>query len=71
MMTIVIDPKGTARYNEFSRVEEYAFFVFLGGIRIQSIGSDMLTVRDCYSETHMRWWGPAPTGRKELRASAK
>jgi len=46
MPTIVINPKGTARYNEFSRVEEYAFFVFIGDIRIQSIGSDMLTTRD-------------------------
>lgn len=67
MTTIVINPKGTARYNEFSRVEEYAFFVFLGDIRIQSIGSDMLTARDYSSETHVRWRGLARTGRKGLR----
>lgn len=69
MTTIVINPKGTARYNEFSRVEEYAFFVFLGDIRIQSIGSDMLTARDYFSETHVRWRGLARTGRKGLRAN--
>ncbi|MDQ5908887.1 MAG: hypothetical protein QG599_980, partial [Pseudomonadota bacterium] len=69
MTTIVINPKGTARYNEFSRVEEYAFFVFLGSIRIQSIGSDMLTTRDYSSETHVRWRGLARTGRKGLRSN--
>jgi adenine-specific DNA-methyltransferase len=69
MTTIVINPKGTARYNEFSRVEEYAFFVFIGDIRIQSIGSDMLTPRDYSSETHVRWRGLARTGRKGLRSN--
>lgn len=67
MTTIVINPKGTARYNEFSRVEEYAFFVFVGGVRLQSSGSDMLTDRDYSSETHVRWRGLARTGRKGLR----
>lgn len=69
MTTIVINPKGTARYNEFSRVEEYAFFVFIGDIRIQSIGSDMLTARDYSAETHVRWRGLARTGRKGLRSN--
>jgi len=69
MTTIVINPKGTARYNEFSRVEEYAFFVFIGGIRLQSFGSDMLTDRDYSSETHVRWRGLARTGRKGLRSN--
>ena len=67
MTTIVINPKGTARYNEFSRVEEYAFFVFIGGVRLRSFGSDMLTDRDYSSETHVRWRGLARTGRKGLR----
>ena len=69
MTSIVINPKGTARYNEFSRVEEYAFFVFIGGIRLQSFGSDMLTERDYASETHVRWRGLARTGRKGLRSN--
>ena len=69
MTTIVINPKGTARYNEFSRVEEYAFFVFVGGVRLQAFGSDMLTDRDYSSETHVRWRGLARTGRKGLRSN--
>ena len=69
MTTIVINPKGTARYNEFSRVEEHAFFVFVGGVRLQSTGSDMLTDRDYASETDVRWRGLARTGRKGLRSN--
>jgi adenine-specific DNA-methyltransferase len=67
MVTIVINPKGTGRDNEFSRVEEYAFFVFIGSARLQSIGSDMLTSRDYASESDVRWRGLARTGRKGLR----
>jgi len=67
MVSIVINPKGTARYNEFSRVEEYAFFVFIGSARLQVTGSDMLTNRDYASETDVRWRGLARTGRKGLR----
>lgn len=67
--TIVINPKGTARYNEFSRVEEYAFFVFIGDVKICPFGSDLLTSRDYSSETHVRWRGLARTGRKELRSN--
>jgi adenine-specific DNA-methyltransferase len=69
MTTIVINPKGTARYNEFSRVEEYAFFVFIGGAKLQSIGRDMLTNRDYEAETDVRWRGLARTGRKGLRSN--
>jgi adenine-specific DNA-methyltransferase len=69
MTTIVINPKGTARYNEFSRVEEYAFFVFIGGAKLHSTGSDMLTGRDYASETDVRWRGLARTGRKGLRSN--
>jgi adenine-specific DNA-methyltransferase len=68
MTTIVINPKGTARSNEFSRVEEFAFFVFVGKIRLHSTGSDMLTTRDYASESDVRWRGLARTGRKGLRS---
>ena len=67
--TIVINPKGTARYNEFSRVEEYAYFVFIGDVKICPFGSDLLTSRDYSNETHVRWRGLARTGRKGLRSN--
>ncbi len=69
MVTVVINPKGTARYNEFSRVDEYVFFVFNGNIKLQTTGSDMLTGRDYASETDVRWRGLARTGRKGLRSN--
>ena len=69
MVSIVINPKGTARYNEFSRVEEFAFFVFIGDVKLQSGNSDMLTVRNYTAETDVRWRGLARTGRKGLRSN--
>jgi len=34
MVSITISPRSTSRANEFSRVDEYAFFVFVGDIEI-------------------------------------
>lgn len=42
MITSVINPKGNRRDNEFSRCEEYIFFVYFGSAAITSNGSDML-----------------------------
>ena len=36
MVSITISPRSTSRANEFSRVDEYAFFVFVGGVEIGS-----------------------------------
>jgi adenine-specific DNA-methyltransferase len=36
MVSITISPRSTSRANEFSRVDEYAFFVFLGDVEIGS-----------------------------------
>jgi len=40
MVSIVINPKGTGRANEFSRVDEYAFFVFQGDAVVPSTNSN-------------------------------
>lgn len=45
MVTIVINPLGQARKRELARVEEYAFFVFLGASAPASIGDDLLSER--------------------------
>jgi len=34
MVSITISPRSTSRANEFSRVDEYAFFVFIGAVEI-------------------------------------
>jgi adenine-specific DNA-methyltransferase len=42
MVTVVINPKGVTQ-GRFSRVEEYAFFCFLGSASISGRGDDLLT----------------------------
>ena len=69
MVTSVINPKGTARYDEFSRVEEYLYFVMLGSTKIKRGTRDMLTSNDYGEQTKVRWRGLARTGRKGLRAN--
>lgn len=44
MVTITINHRGVARLREFTRVEEYAFFVFLGDAGPALTGDDLLTV---------------------------
>ncbi|MBK8809526.1 MAG: site-specific DNA-methyltransferase [Acidobacteria bacterium] len=68
MITSVINPKGTARGNEFARVDEYIFFVKLGAVQIARWNYDMLTSRDYSLDEGVRWRGLARTGRKGLRA---
>lgn len=66
MISTVINPKGTARTNEFSRVNEFIYFVMIGNYKLSRTGSDMLT-QDVSDETNVRWRGFPRTGRKGLR----
>lgn len=66
MVSSVINPKGTARSNEFSRVNEYIYFVMIGEYIISRTGSDMLT-QNVSEDTNVRWRGFPRTGRKGLR----
>lgn len=36
MVSITISPRGTSRANEFSRVDEFAIFVFIGQVRLEA-----------------------------------
>lgn len=67
MVASVINPKGTARANEFSRIDEYIFFVVLGEAKLTRWSRDMLTQRDYSEDEDVRWRGLARTGRKGLR----
>lgn len=67
MTSSVINPKGTARANEFSRIDEYIFFVTLGEAKLTRWIRDMLTDRDYSEDEDVRWRGLARTGRKGLR----
>src|SRR5690606_1768006 len=67
MVASVINPKGTARANEFSRIDEYIFFASFGEAKLTRWSRDMLTERDYSEDTNVRWRGLARTGRKGLR----
>ncbi len=67
MVSSVINPKGTARGNEFARVDEYIFFVKIGEVRLSRWNWDMLTEKDYSLDYDVRWRGLARTGRKGLR----
>jgi adenine-specific DNA-methyltransferase len=67
MISSVINPKGTARANEFSRIDEYIFFVNIGASKLTRWSRDMLTERDYSEDEDVRWRGLARTGRKGLR----
>lgn len=68
MVSSVINPKGTARGNEFARVDEYIFFVKIGNVELSRSNRDMLTDRDYALDEDVRWRGLARTGRKGLRS---
>lgn len=67
MISSVINPKGTARENEFARVDEYIFFAKFGGVQLSRWNWDMLTERNYALDEDVRWRGLARTGRKGLR----
>jgi adenine-specific DNA-methyltransferase len=67
MISSVINPKGTARANEFSRIDEYIYFVTLGEAKLTRWNRDMLTERDYSEDEDVRWRGLARTGRKGMR----
>lgn len=62
MVSITISPRSTSRANEFSRVDEYAFFVFIGGVEI---GSGERSGDD----TEVRWLYLRRTQRSLVRGS--
>lgn len=67
MISSVINPKGTARGNEFARVDEYIFFVKIGDVQLSRSNWDMLTEKNYALDEDVRWRGLARTGRKGLR----
>lgn len=48
MISSVINPKGTGRLTDFSRTDEYIYFVFIGGAQVSDRSGDG-------TETEVRW----------------
>lgn len=55
MVTIVINAPGQARRQELARVEEYAFFLFLGGAHPSAVADDLLNDRPSGNPASVRW----------------
>ena len=72
MISSVIKPGGTSRTKEFSRVEEYLYFVFIGGAELARTNDNMLgavdeEVRGGLSESDL-WEGMVRRGIGVVRA---
>ena len=70
MVSIVINRKGNPRRGEFSRCEEYLFFVRFGEASVYPCGSDMLHESDDQPPKKVRWKSllrQASTGQTEGR----
>ncbi len=55
MVTIVINPLGQARKQELARVEEYAFFVFIGAAQPVELPDDLLRPEGNARAKKVRW----------------
>lgn len=70
MVTSVINPKGNRRDNEFSRCEEYLFFVLIGDASVGSIGNTMLKQEGKKTKT-VRWKGLLRSASNNGRRTAR
>jgi adenine-specific DNA-methyltransferase len=70
MVTIVINPKGVTEAG-FSRVDEYAYFVFFGLIQVRGAGDDLLTpaVDAELTDSGPRWKGLLRSGDDAQRSN--
>ncbi|WP_434997151.1 site-specific DNA-methyltransferase [Vibrio scophthalmi] len=66
MVSSVINPKGSSRSGRFSRVDEYLFFVFLGGASVSPWQSDMLRAEKVEGRK-VRWAGLIRNGEGSRR----
>lgn len=62
MISITINPKGTGRPTEFSRVDEFAYFVFLGAAEVPALRGDG-------EATEVRWRYLRRTDQQSVRGS--
>ena len=68
MISTIIRPEGTSRANEFSRTNEFIFFVQIGNIALTTSCSDMFEIEDIdFPETHIEWRNFRRRGAKNLR----
>jgi adenine-specific DNA-methyltransferase len=68
LVTIVINAPGQSRSQEIARVEEYAFFLFLGSASPSMVFDDLLNERPSHNPDTVRWVSLLRTGTGADRA---
>jgi adenine-specific DNA-methyltransferase len=68
MITIVINAPGQVRKHEIARVDEYAFFLFLGAAEPARVSDDLLNERPSHNPETVRWVSLLRTGTNANRA---
>lgn len=69
MITVVINPQGTGRDNEFSRTNEYIFFVTIGDIRIQATSNNMFDRDGREADLPIEWRNLRRRERESVRGA--
>lgn len=68
MVSSVINPKGSPRRGEFSRAEEYLFFVYIGDVQVVQSADDMLH-HEGAKRREVRWAGLRRNGANGRRSA--
>ena len=68
MVSSVINPKGSPRRGEFSRAEEYLFFVYIGDVQVIQSADDMLH-HEGAKRREVRWAGLRRNGANGRRSA--
>ncbi len=69
MVTSVINPRGNARRGQFSRAEEYVFYVLIGDAYVGSWNTDMLRDAPGGNAVQVRWKGLLRSAGNGLRTA--
>jgi adenine-specific DNA-methyltransferase len=69
MVSVVINPQGTGRNNEFSRTNEFIYFVMLGGIQITPTADNMFDRDEREEDVAVEWRNLRRRERESVRGA--
>lgn len=68
-VTILINPQGTGRVNEFSRTHEYAIFLMFGGAKLRPQSDNMFDRDEAQNDVPIEWRNLRRRERESIRGS--
>jgi adenine-specific DNA-methyltransferase len=69
MVSVVINPQGTGRNNEFSRTNEFIYFVMLGGVQITPTADNMFDRDEREEDIAVEWRNLRRRERESVRGA--